>query len=359
MQHTLSELAELCDASLVGDGSVVIVGPAALGRARPDEICFYDEQGGGPFGGRRYKRELAETRAGALVVREGASTARPDLPRLVCANPSATFDRIVQLFCPPRATLPAGVHPSAVVDPEARLGTDVGVGALAVIGPGASLADGARVHPNATVGPGAQIGADTVLHPGVVVYDGVRIGARCIVHACSVIGADGYGFKPTPDGWVKIPQLGTVLLEDDVEVGAGCTIDRGRFGPTVIGQGTKLDDQVHVAHNVEIGAHTMAAAQVGIAGSARVGSRVLLGGQAGVGGHALVGDGAQLAAKSGPFRDVEPGERILGYPGLTRGESLRQQVHLKRLPRLLARIEELEQRLTTLEARREAEKINP
>ena len=351
MQHSLSELAELCDASLEGDGDVVITGPASLRRAESDQIGFYE-------GHKRYTEELLATRAGALVVREGQQLPRTDLPLLRCARPTLAFDRIVALFASERPTLPPGVHPSAVVDSEARLGAGVAVGPLAVIGPGAELGDGVAVHPHAVVGPGAGVGAGTVLYPGVVLYDGVRVGARCILHACTVIGADGYGFTPTPEGWVKVPQLGTVVLEDDVEIGAGCTVDRGRFGPTVIGRGTKLDDQVHVAHNVEIGEHTMAAAQVGIAGSARIGSRVLLGGQAGVPGHRRVGDGAELAAKSGPFGDVGPGERILGYPGLPRRETLKQHVHLRRLPRLLQRIDMLEQRLRQLEGLAQPEEID-
>ena len=342
MQRTLLELAELCGASLEGDGAVVIKGPASLRRAGPDQIGFYEDRQG-------YRADFERTRAGAVIARVGQGLPREDIAVLRCQDPARAFDRVVALFAPLRPTLAPGVHPTAVVDPEARLGERVAVGPLAVIGPGAVVEEGAVIHPHAVVGPGARVGRDTVLYPGVVLYDGVQVGASCIVHACAVIGADGYGFEPRPEGWKKIPQLGTVVVEDDVELGAGCTIDRGRFEPTVIGHGTKLDDQVHVAHNVEIGEHTMAAAQVGIAGSARVGSWVLLGGQVGIGGHSSVGDGARLAAKSGPFGDVPAGSKILGYPGIEHGEALRQQVLLRRMPRLVARVEELERRLACLE----------
>jgi UDP-3-O-[3-hydroxymyristoyl] glucosamine N-acyltransferase len=220
-----------------------------------------------------------------------------------------------------------------------------------VVGAGASIGAGAAIHPHAVVGVGAEIGPGTVLHPGAVVYDGVVIGARCIVHSSAVVGADGYGFDPTPAGWVKIPQLGTVIVEDDVEIGAACTIDRGRFGPTRVRRGAKLDDQVHVGHNVEVGEHAMLAAQVGIAGSALIGSRVMMGGQVGISGHLCVGDGARLAGKTGPFGDVPAGAEFLGYPGLPRREALRQQALLGRLPRLVERLGELEARVVELEAR--------
>lgn len=343
MKHTLSELAELCDAALEGDGSLVIAGPASLRRAGPDQIGFYEARRG-------TREDLLSTRAGAVVVGGDEALPRDDLSLLRCERPARAFDRIVELFCPPRPGLPPGIHPTAVVDPEARLAEGVSVGPLAVVGAGAELAEGVVVHPHAVVGPRARVGAGTVLFPGVVLYDGVEVGARCIVHACTVIGADGYGFDPGPEGWKKVPQLGTVVVEDDVELGAGCTIDRGRFGPTVIGRGTKLDDQVHVAHNVEIGEHTMAAAQVGVAGSARIGSWVLLGGQVGVPGHVSIGDGARLAAKTGVFGDVAPGAELLGYPGIERGEALRQQVHLRRMPKMVERLVALERRIRALEA---------
>jgi UDP-3-O-[3-hydroxymyristoyl] glucosamine N-acyltransferase len=343
MQHTLSELAELCEASLEGDGGLVIRGPASLRAARADQVAFFEPR-------HPYVAELLETRAGALVARAGQELPRRDLAVLRCAEPMRAFGRIVALYAAKRPVLAPGIHPSAVVDPSARLAAGVAVGPLAVVGERADIGERAAIHAHAVVGAGARIGPDTILYPGAVIYDGVELGARCIVHSSAVIGADGYGFEPTPEGWVKIPQLGTVVVGDDVEIGAACTVDRGRFGPTLIGRGTKLDDQVHVAHNVEIGEHTMLAAQVGIAGSARIGSRVLMGGQVGIGGHTQVGDGARLAGKTGPFGDVPAGAELLGYPGLPRREALRQQVLLGRLPKLVERLAELEQRLARLEA---------
>ena len=350
MQHTLSELAELCGASLEGDGELVIRGPASLRTARADQVAFFEPR-------HRYLAELLETQAGALVARAGQELPRRDLSVLRCQEPTRAFGRIVALYAVERPVLAPGIHPTAVIDPTARLAEGVAVGPLAVVGERAAIGAGAAIHAHAVVGPGARIGPGTILYPGVVIYDGVEIGARCIVHASAVIGADGYGFDPTPEGWVKIPQLGTVVVGDDVEIGAGCTIDRGRFGPTSIGRGTKLDNLVHVAHNVEIGEHAMLAAQVGIAGSARIGSRVLMGGQVGIGGHTQVGDGARMAGKTGPFGDVPAGAEMLGYPGLPRREALKQQALLGRLPKLVERLAELEERLARLEGRPERSEV--
>ena len=345
MKHTLSELAEISGAALEGDGSLVVTGPASLREARVDHISFY--------GHPRYRAECEGTRARAVVVPVGLELPRVDLAVLRAEDASRAFTSIIRCFQAERPGLEPGVHETAVVHPDARLEADVAVGPFAVVGPRTRLGERAQVHAHAVVGADVDLGRETVLYPGVVLYDRVTLGDRCIVHAGTVLGADGYGFEPTPDGWVKIPQVGSVIIGADVEIGAGCTVDRGRLGPTRIGRGTKLDDQVHVAHNVEIGEHAMFAAQVGIAGSARIGSRAMLGGQAGVNGHVTVGAGASLAGKSGAIGDVPAGVTWFGYPARDRRVALKNQAHVRRLPRLAERVKQLEARIAELESKRE------
>jgi UDP-3-O-[3-hydroxymyristoyl] glucosamine N-acyltransferase len=343
MKHTLSELAEISGAALEGDGSVEVVGPAALRDAGSDEISFCDNP--------RYTSDLDTTNAAAVVVPHELEVERPGLNLLRCDDASRTFTEIVRALAPERPRLEPGVHPSAVVDPEARLADSVAVGPLAVIGAGCELGAGVQVHAHSVLGPRVRVGEGTVIHAGVVVYDGVTLGARCIVHSGTVIGSDGYGFEHSSAGWEKIPQLGTVEIGDDVELGAACTIDRGRFGPTVIGNGTKLDNQVHLAHNVEVGEHVMFAAQCGISGSVKIRSRAMLGGQVGVTGHFELGEGAIVGGGSGVTSDVPAGEVWMGYPARPKVEVLRGQAGVQRLPKLSERVKELKRRVEELERR--------
>jgi UDP-3-O-[3-hydroxymyristoyl] glucosamine N-acyltransferase len=344
VKHTLSELAEISGAALEGDGSLVVSGPATLREAQADHISFY--------GHPRYRAECEGTSAVAVVVPVGLDLPRSDLAVLRAKDASRAFTSIVRCFLEERSALEPGVHATAVVHPDAQLEADVAVAPFAVIGPRTKLARGVQVHAHAVLGAEVQLGEETVVHPGVVLYDRVTLGRRCVVHAGAVLGADGFGFEPTPDGWVKIPQVGTLVVGDDVEIGAGCTIDRGRFGPTRIGSGSKLDDQVHIGHNVEVGEHVMFAAQAGVAGSVRIGNRALVGGQVGISGHLTIGEGANLAAKSGVIGDVPAGATLFGYPARERRSVLKGHAHVQRLPRLNARVKELEARIAELERNR-------
>jgi len=340
--HTLFELAQICGASLEGDGDRVVTGAAALRDAGPHQVSFYNHA--------RYRGDLEGTRAGAVVCPRGLETGRSDLAVLRCEDANRAFTSIIERFAADRPRPEPGVHPTAIVHPEALLADGISVGAYCVIGAGTQLAAGVVCHPHVVLGRDCRIGRASELHPGVVLYDGVSLGERCILHAATVLGADGYGFEPTPEGWVKIPQVGSVSVEDDVEIGAGCTVDRGRFGATRIGRGSKLDDQVHVGHNTDVGEHVMLAGQVGIAGSARIGDRAMLGGQVGIGGHRTVGAGAQLAGKTGVIGDVPPGEEWFGYPARPRREALKRYALLARMPRMLERLAALEARIAALEA---------
>lgn len=339
--RTLSELAALCGATLSGDGQRAIHGPASLSEAGPDEVSFLVNP--------RYAGLLATTRAGAVVLGEDVAVEREDLALLRSADPNGAFSRIVGAFAAEEATLEPGVHPAAVVDATAEIGAGAAIGPACVVGRGARIGERAVLHAGVVVGAGAVVGEGTVLHPKVVLYPRCEIGASCVVHAGCVIGSDGFGFDPSPDGWVKVPQCGIVRVGDRVEIGANTTIDRARFGATRIGNGVKIDNLVHVAHNVEVGDGALLVAQVGISGSSRVGRFAILGGQVGVAGHVNVGDGARVAGQSGVFGDLEGGTDYLGHPARPRKEALRAMATPKRVERLAESVRDVERRLARLE----------
>ena len=336
--RTVSELADLCGATLEGDGSHRVVGPATLLEAGPDEVSFLAHP--------RYRTQLAVTRAVAVLVEREEPRVRDDLALLRCEDPNRAFTEIVRAFAGEEHAPAVGVHPDASVAASARVESTARIGAGVVVDEGAEVEAGAVMHPGAVLGAGAKLGARSVLYSGVVIYSRVELGEDCVIHGGTVIGSDGFGFDPTAEGWVKIPQCGSVVLGDAVEIGSNSTIDRGRFGVTRIGNGVKIDNQVHVGHNVVIGDGCLLVAQVGIAGSASLGKGVVLAGKAGVNGHVHVGDGVRAAGLSMIYGDVEAGKTVYGNPARERSVELRAQVEARRLPRKLAALEE---RLRALE----------
>jgi UDP-3-O-[3-hydroxymyristoyl] glucosamine N-acyltransferase len=345
IRRTVSELAELCDAVLEGDGARVLVGPASLDEARADQVSFVRSA--------RNAAGLESTRAGAVLIPLELASSRADVALLRCRDPSRAFSRVVEAFRPPLPQSPAGVHPSAVIEPGARIHAGASVGPLCHVGAGVEVGEGAVLHAGVVIGPFARVGAESVLHPRVVLYDHVEIGRRCLIHAGTVIGSDGFGFDPTPTGWEKVPQCGTVVVGDDVEIGANCAIDRGRFEATRIGNGVKLDNLVHLAHNVVVEDGALIIAQVGVAGSTRIGARAILAGQAGIAGHLVIGPGARIAAQSGVGRDVPPGEDQFGSPAREKGEAFRSIMLQAKLPELFKRVRALERALENRTRERE------
>jgi UDP-3-O-[3-hydroxymyristoyl] glucosamine N-acyltransferase len=336
----LRVLAAELGCELRGDGEVEIVAIRSLEDAGPGDLTFLANP--------RYAAQLASTRASAVLL--ATSAPGVDLPTLRSPEPYACFARALALFFEPRRP-PAGVHATAVVGPSARIGAAASIGAYAVIGDDVEIGPRATIFPHVTIYPGTRIGSDFVAHAGVVIREDVRIGDRVLLHPGVVLGADGFGFAPTPAGAVKIPQIGTVIVEDDVEIGANTTIDRATLGATVIRAQAKLDNLVMVGHNCEIGAGSFLAAQVGLAGSTKLGRGVQMGGQAGAAGHLTIGDGAQIVAQSGIPSSVPAGQVVGGYPAVEVTRWRRTSAALLRLPELLRRVRRLERLLAPRQVR--------
>jgi UDP-3-O-[3-hydroxymyristoyl] glucosamine N-acyltransferase len=334
----LRDLAERLGCRLEGDGEVEIVGVAGIQYAQPGDLTFLAHS--------KYEAAMAQTRASAVLLRDGASAAPCAMLRT--PNPYLAFARAVALFAPAWRPSP-GVHALAAVAADARIGGSVSIGAFVSIGEGASIGDRTVVFPNATIGPGAQVGADCVIHSNVAIRERVVIGSRVVLQNGVVIGSDGYGFVPRGDGThEKIPQIATVVIEDDVELGANTTVDRPAVGETRIRSGTKIDNLVQIGHGVDVGRNVLMAAQVGIAGSTDVGDDVVFGGQVGVGGHLTIGRGSVAVGQSGVTNSLDPGVMVAGYPAIDSREWRKASVVFKRLPELKRRIEELEARVAAL-----------
>jgi UDP-3-O-[3-hydroxymyristoyl] glucosamine N-acyltransferase len=335
---TLAQVAAALGGRVEGDSARIVRGVAPLEDAGPEDIAFVADP--------RYVAKARASQAGALLVAEDLDGLSGTLVR--CRSPRQALADLLLLFHPPLTAAP-GVAATAIVSADARIDPTASVGALAVIESGAVVGPRARVYPLVYVGAEAQIGEGTVLHPHVVVGARVVLGRRVIVHPGAVLGADGFGFVFDGAEHRKIPQVGRLVVEDDVEVGANTTIDRATLGETVVRRGAKIDNLVMVAHNVEVGEHAIIAGQSGIAGSSRLERGVVLGGQVGVGDHVTIGAGAMLGARTGVVGNVAPGEKLLGDYGLPIREFQRIALAQRRLPELLRRVRAMERRLARLE----------
>jgi UDP-3-O-[3-hydroxymyristoyl] glucosamine N-acyltransferase len=335
---SLAEIAARLGGRLEGDASVVVVRVATLASARAGEIAFLTNP--------RYRQQLQSTGASAVIVPPefAGDTA---LPRIVHDNAYACYARVAALLNPPPMR-PPGIHPSAVVESAvpktARIGENVVIGERAVIGENVTL------YPGCVIGEGVSIGDDSVLYPNVVVYRDCVVGRRAVVHAGAVIGSDGFGFAQDGERWVKIPQIGRVVIGDDVEIGANTSIDRGALDDTVIGDGVKLDNQIQIAHNVVVGEHTAMAGCVGIAGSTRIGRRCTIGGAGMIVGHIELADGVHVSAGTMVTKNLRrPGQYTGFFPLQAHGEWLQNAAQIKRLAKLAEHLEEIEKKLGRME----------
>jgi UDP-3-O-[3-hydroxymyristoyl] glucosamine N-acyltransferase len=338
----LRELAERTGAHVAGDNEIEITGAAGLDIAGEADVTF--------LANKRYTPQVETTRASAIFVGEDAEVGRSDIAVLRARDPYLAYTRALILFYPEPRPEPF-IHPSAVIDPTARVSEDVWIGANAVIGREAEIGARVRIHPNATIYDRVRVGADSVIHSGVSLREGTTLGERVIVHNNTVVGSDGFGFAKDEEGrWLKIPQTGRVVVEDDVEIGANTAIDKASVGETRIGRGTKVDNLVQVGHSCTVGSDTLLCGQVGLAGSTKVGNRVILAGQVGVGGHLTIGDDAVLMAQAGVFYDVPPRSVYSGgIPAFDHKESLKTMVAIRKLTEMQRTLRSLEKRLKELE----------
>jgi UDP-3-O-[3-hydroxymyristoyl] glucosamine N-acyltransferase len=338
--RSLGELARLVGGDLEGDPSLEIRGFASLESAGPGDLSFVAAD--------RHLEAARRSAASALIAPPGLDLGARPVIRV--AQPYAAIAQVLPVFFPEPAVAP-GVHPTAHVADSARVSAAATVAAFTVVGDRTVVEGGAVLHPHVFVGPDCRVGEGSVLHPHVVLRERVTLGRRVIVHPGSVLGADGFGYVFDGRAHRKIPQVGRVVVEDDVEIGANVTVDRATLGETVIGRGTKIDNLVQIGHNTVVGTDTIIVAQAGIAGSCRIGRGVVLAGQAGIADHVTVGDGAQIGSQAGVHRDVPAGAGMIGTPAMPGGMGLRALAAIGRLPEVLRDVRALGRRLDALERR--------
>ncbi|MCC5831793.1 MAG: UDP-3-O-(3-hydroxymyristoyl)glucosamine N-acyltransferase [Chlamydiales bacterium] len=332
--YTLKELAKLTESKLVGDPAHRITGVDDLETASSSDAAFLENP--------RYEKQMRASQAGVIVT---SPSFRPEPGKryLLNENPSLAFQNIIELFIQTPSSGFTGIHPTAVIHEEAELGEKVTVGPHAVIDRGAKIGEGTRIGPNVSIGAEVTVGAECLFHPSSVVREGCEIGNRVILQPGAVVGSCGFGFFTDKEGNNhKLKQLGKVILEDDVEIGANTTIDRARFKTTRIGRGTKIDNLVQIAHQVEIGPNNLMASQVGIAGSTKTGRNVVMGGQVGVAGHISIADGAIFAAVAKISKSIDKGGIYSGIPAIPIKECNLHYVQLKSVGKLIQRVKELE-----------------
>ena len=331
--HRLADLAGLVGGRIEGDPDREVEAVRTLAAAGPRDLAFLNHP--------RYRTEALASQAGVLLVGEDLTAGLHERDLLVVSDTAFALSRILSFLHAEEAPEP-GVHPTAVVEPGAAVDPTAWIGPYAVIGAGSSLASRVAVHAHVVIGRGSVVGEGAILHPHAVLYPETEIGPGAIVHAGAILGADGFGYATSGGRHHKVPQVGRVVVEKDVEIGANSAIDRATLGETRIGEGTKIDNLVQVGHNVQTGRHCILCGQAGIAGSTRLGDYVVLAGQAGVSGHIQLGDGAQVAAKSAALTSVEPRVQVAGIPAVELKRWRRQTV-------LVARLEEMSRRLRALE----------
>ena len=338
MEMTVEQIAQLVGGTVQGNPDVAICSVNGVHEAGAGELTFARSK--------RYFPQLLESKASAALV----PCPVPEAPMTtICVNqPDVAFLMVLQQFAPVSTHPVRGVHPGAVVSPDAQLGKDIAVAPFAVIEAGALIGDRAVIYPGVYIGEKCAVGADTILYPNVVLREETELGARCIVHAGACVGSDGFGFADLGGVWHKIPQTGKVIVGDDVEIGSCTTVDRATFGLTRIGSGTKIDNLVQIGHNVHLGEHCAIAGKAGLAGSGRIGSHVRIGADAGVAGHISVGDGVTVGARAGVMRSVEAGKTVSGFPAIDHGQQRRVLVAQQRTPEMLRRIADLERQLKEL-----------
>jgi len=341
MRKTLKEIAKLVDGVVVGEENTVITGVAGIKEAREGDITFLANP--------KYFSLIDNTHASAIITSKDVEAVSKPIIRT--ENPSLAFAKIVAHFAPDEVKHPEGIHSSAVLGKGVSLGKDAAIGAYAVIEDNVSIGDNTIIYAGCFIGHHTKIGDNTLIYPNVSIRERISIGNRVIIHSGTVIGSDGFGFVTIKGEHRKIPQIGTVEIGDDVEIGANVTIDRARFEKTIIGSGTKIDNLVQIAHNVVIGENSIIVAQAGISGSTVIGSGVTLAGQAGLVGHITIGDGAVVAAQAGVTKSVPANTTVSGYPARSHATAKRVNACVQNLPKLYDLVSQLKKKMSELESK--------
>lgn len=336
MQFTAKQIAELVGGQIVGDENISVSTIAKIEEGQTGAISFLANP--------KYTHYIYDTRSSIVLVRKDFEPEKPINATLIKVDdPYSTVAQLLQIVAQMTEPNYVGIEQPSYISSGIELPNNVYVGAFAYIGKNVAVGNNVKIYPQAYIGDNVKIGDNTIIKPGVKIYHGCIIGANCIIHSGAVIGADGFGFAPNSNReYNKIPQIGNVVIADNVEIGANTCIDRATMGSTRIGRGVKLDNLIQIAHNDEIGENTVMAAQVGVAGSVKIGARNMIGGQVGFAGHIVVGDDNQIGAQSGIPGNVGNGLRIMGYPAIDSRDFLKQAIYLKNLPELFNRVKNLE-----------------
>ena len=338
IERTLGELAELVAGHVRGDPKVTIRSAATLGRAGPGDISFLTN--------RKYEKQLQTTKASAVIVDRDVSDV--SVPLLIADDPYYAFMQIMVLLHGHRKHRKVGISQRANIADTAKIGTDCHIHDFVTVADNANIGDGCILYPGVYIGDGTQIGSECIIYPNVTIYDGCKIGNRVIINANTAIGEDGFGYASHKGIHHKIPQVGAVLIEDDVEIGTCCGIERGTLGDTVIGQGSKLGDLIAIGHGARIGPHCLLVAQVGIAGSTTLGHHCVVGGQVGIVGHINVGNNVTIAAQAGVINNIPDGKVVLGAPAIEAGQGRRAYGMIQYLPEMRQALRNLQSRLDEL-----------
>jgi len=344
-QKTLGELAEYVDGRVCGDTNVIIKSASTLGRAGEGDISFLTN--------RKYDKQLRTTKASAVIV--GKEVPSTSVPLLIAEDPYYAFMQIMVLLHGHRKHKKVGISPHASISDSAKIGAECHIHDFATIANEAKIGDGCIIYSGVYVGQGVQIGNDSIIYPNVTIYNGCKIGNRVIINSNSTIGEDGFGYASHKGLHHKIPQIGTVVLEDDVEIGTCCGIERGTLGDTVIGQGSKLGDLIAIGHGTKIGAHCLLVAQVGIAGSTSLGHHCIVGGQVGIVGHISIGNNVTIAAKAGVINNIPDGQVVLGTPAIEANQGKRAYGMIQYLPEMRQNIRNLQSQIERMSSPTESD----
>ena len=340
MEFSAKQIAEFIQGTIVGDENATVHTFAKIEEGMPGAISFLSNP--------KYTHYIYDTQSSIVLVNKDFEPEKEIKATLIKVdNAYESLAKLLNLYemSKPKKT---GIDPLAYIAPTAKIGQNVYIAPFACVGDNAEIGDNTSLHPHATVGSGAKVGSNCILYPHVTVYHDCRVGNNCILHAGSVVGADGFGFAPSPEGYEKIPQIGIVILEDNVEIGANTCIDRATMGATVIRKGVKLDNLIHIAHNVEVGSHTVMASQVGVAGSTKIGEWCMFGGQVGVAGHITVGNKVNMGAQSGVNGSVKDGKALIGTPPIEFKNYFKSSAVFKKLPDMYLELASLKKELDEL-----------